>query len=78
VLFGFQEYEGYLFPKNHAVFINLHAAHHDKEYWGDPEKFRPERFLDDSGKKLIKHEALIPFSTGKKTNCKQILISLQL
>ena len=34
------------------------------EYWGDPEEFRPERFIDESGK-LIVHEQFLPFSFGK-------------
>ena len=36
-------------PKGTRLMINTWALHHDKEFWGDPEVFRPERFLDDSG-----------------------------
>jgi methyl farnesoate epoxidase/farnesoate epoxidase len=36
----------------------------DKKYWGDPEAFRPERFLDSNGK-FVKPERVIPFGFGK-------------
>ncbi|GLH13839.1 Methyl farnesoate epoxidase [Gryllus bimaculatus] len=38
---------------------------HDKEHWGDPQIFRPSRFIDDDGK-LIKDEIFIPFGIGKR------------
>jgi hypothetical protein len=41
-------------------------VHHDPNIWGDPQNFRPERFLDENGK-LIKHDAFIPFGSGKGT-----------
>lgn len=63
-MFYLTEYEGNLFPKGAVIFPNLYEVHHDKKYWGDPENFRPERFLDESGTKLIRHEALMPFSAG--------------
>ena len=43
---------------------NLFAAHMDPEYWGDPEKFLPERFLNEEGK-VAKPEAFMAFSVGK-------------
>lgn len=36
----------------------------DKEHWGDPETFRPERFLDTKGN-IIQDDWLIPFGLGK-------------
>jgi cytochrome P450 len=55
---------GHFFPKGAVVFPNLHDAHHNRGYWRDPENFRPERFLNETGTGLVKHEALMPFSTG--------------
>ncbi len=55
----------YFIPKNSVLFFGIYDVHHDKEIWGDPDVFRPERFLDESGTKVVKHEALIPFSSGK-------------
>ncbi|PVD37572.1 hypothetical protein C0Q70_00168 [Pomacea canaliculata] len=39
--------QGYDVPKGTVVLVNLFSILHDKETWGDPEKFRPERFLDN-------------------------------
>ncbi|XP_036454673.1 cytochrome P450 1A1 [Colossoma macropomum] len=37
---------GYFIPKDTCVFINQYQVNHDTEIWGDPESFRPERFLN--------------------------------
>ncbi len=55
-------------PKGTTLFINLWWLHHDPEFWGDPDKFRPERFLDDGGLLLPadhpNRKHLMPFSAG--------------
>ena len=33
------------------------------DYWGDPEAFRPERFIDESDK-IVLPEQYLPFSFG--------------
>jgi cytochrome P450 len=50
--------------QNARIIINLYGLHMDKKYWGDPEVFRPERFLDSQGN-VKREEALIPFGIGK-------------
>jgi len=60
-----KEMHGYFFPKGTWIMPNLYAVHHDKEIWGDPENFRPERFLKD-GKVVSKPEAFLPFVVGKR------------
>ena len=57
--------DGYLIPKDTLVVSNLYAALHDP-VWGDPENFRPERFLLPDGTVDRFNEAFIPFSTGKR------------
>nr|CAD7569362.1 unnamed protein product [Timema californicum] len=44
-------FQGYFIPKGTMVVPNLWAAHMDPEFWGDPENFRPDRFLDEQGLK---------------------------
>lgn len=53
-----------IIPKESTVLFNLYSVHMDEGYWGDPENFRPERFLDNN--ELIQHEAFIPFGAGKR------------
>jgi cytochrome P450 len=60
------EFHGFVIPKNTWIIANLYSGHHDKATWGDPETFRPERFLSPAGDKVMRHEALIPFSYGKR------------
>ncbi|CAL8109685.1 unnamed protein product [Orchesella dallaii] len=61
------ELAGYHIPKDTVILANLRDAHYDKEYWGDPENFRPERFIDETGTKIVRHDAFMPFSAGKRT-----------
>lgn len=56
---------GYTIPKGTFIFENIWAVHHNPEYWGDPEVFRPERFLNDQGQ-VQKPEYFIPFSVGSR------------
>ena len=49
--------------------LDFLCKHFDKilRVWGlDSKKFRPERFLSPDETKVIKHEALVPFSVGKR------------
>ncbi|XP_021948995.1 cytochrome P450 2J6 [Folsomia candida] len=59
-------FHGYDIQKDTMVLLNLHGAHHDKNYWGDPEKIRPERFLAADGTTPVKHEAFLAFGAGKR------------
>lgn len=54
---------GYHIPKGSRLLVNLWATHHDPQEWKDPERFHPERFLDDNGN-VIHPEAHTPFSMG--------------
>lgn len=48
------------------LFYNINSFFLDRDYWGDPENFRPERFLNDDGSKTLKYERFIPFGFGKR------------
>jgi methyl farnesoate epoxidase / farnesoate epoxidase len=43
--------------------VNIRSVLMDSGHWGDPETFRPERFIDDDGN-FKKDEHLILFGTG--------------
>lgn len=55
--------QDYIIPADTIIVTNLAAMHSDKDFWGDPELFRPERFLSDDGKNLGKDWSL-PFGFG--------------
>ena len=53
-----------LLMQDTAVFVNLWSFHNDPNFWGDPEVFRPERFLDERGH-LLKKDYSLPFGAGQ-------------
>ena len=71
------EFSGYTIPKGSTMFINLHSVLHDQKTWGDPEKFRPERFLDAHGN-LLSPEEFIPFGLGRRVCLGEALAKMEL
>lgn len=61
-------FKGVFYPKDTTVVINLGHIHTDPKLWGDPDNFRPERFLADDGKSLKKFDnfQLNPFLIGRR------------
>ncbi|XP_037088477.1 methyl farnesoate epoxidase-like [Pollicipes pollicipes] len=59
-------FRGYLIPRGAVVMMSLHDVHMDAAYWGDPERFRPERFLDESGA-ARRDPRLMPFGVGRRS-----------
>ncbi|KAG8228074.1 hypothetical protein J437_LFUL009046 [Ladona fulva] len=62
-------FRGYFIPKGASILFRLRSVHMDPGYWGDPEVFRPERFLtpgENGGPMKVKEEPpwLIPFGLG--------------
>uniref|UniRef100_A0A8C5K312 Cytochrome P450 1A n=1 Tax=Jaculus jaculus TaxID=51337 RepID=A0A8C5K312_JACJA len=58
---------GFYIPKGRCVFVNQWQINHDQELWGDPCKFRPERFLTPTGSldKALSEKVII-FGLGKR------------
>merc|ERR1711915_36986 len=59
------ELGGHTIPANSIIIPNISQVHHDPNTWGDPEVFRPERFLDSNGK-FVKSSKVIPYSIGAR------------
>nr|CAD7611351.1 unnamed protein product [Timema genevievae] len=58
-------FDGQFIPKDTILIVSLWSLLHDKDHWGDPEVFRPQRFIDSDGK-FVKNEWLTPFGIGKR------------
>ncbi|XP_067616610.1 probable cytochrome P450 304a1 [Eurosta solidaginis] len=60
------ELMGFKIPKDTIMIPALYAFHMDSRTWGDPENFRPERFLDENGKLCLSNDITLPFGAGKR------------
>jgi cytochrome P450 family 2 subfamily U polypeptide 1 len=74
--------QGKFVPAGANVSMNLYAMHHDEDFWDDPFKFQPERFLDDSGQLVSashpNRRHLMPFSAGPRVCLGEILAKSRL
>lgn len=43
------QFREYSIPKDTVVLVSLYSLNMDKDYWKDPNNFRPERFLNEQG-----------------------------
>lgn len=59
------EFMGYNIPKGTVVMAALDAAMHDSTAWDSPHEFRPERFLDSTGKLCLSKDISLPFGAGE-------------
>ena len=62
------ELSGHRIPAGTLINIGVFTLHNSPEYWNNPEKFNPERFLtkNDENEVGYSHYAYIPFSLGPR------------
>ncbi|XP_050419280.2 cytochrome P450 2D14-like [Patella vulgata] len=70
-------FHGYHMPKGTVVIPNLDSVLSDDKIWGDPDVFRPDRFLDENGQ-LVKREEFIPFSMGRRICLAEYMAKMEL
>ncbi|KAM3967286.1 putative cytochrome P450 304a1 [Aphomia sociella] len=58
-------FHGYVIPEGTLVSANYLMLHMDENIWGDPENFRPERFIVD-GRLDVSLDKSLPFGAGKR------------
>eukprot|EP00058_Branchiostoma_floridae_P019889 XP_002605379.1 hypothetical protein BRAFLDRAFT_278496 [Branchiostoma floridae] len=68
---------GYDIPKDTVVFPNIWAVLHNPAVYPEPDVFKPERFLDDSGQ-FKKGDNFIPFSLGRRACLGEQLARMEL
>ncbi|XP_038059755.1 cytochrome P450 2J6-like [Patiria miniata] len=71
------ELMGFRIPKGSLLVSNFWALFRDPKVWPEPDKFKPERFLDKDGL-AFKPEELIPFSTGRRSCIGEHLAKMEL
>ncbi|KYM89321.1 Cytochrome P450 9e2 [Atta colombica] len=52
--------------KGMIIWIPLYAIHHDEKYYDNPEKFRPERFLNNDQDNNYRSSFYFPFGLGPR------------
>ncbi|KAI8633029.1 putative cytochrome P450 monooxygenase [Xylariaceae sp. FL1651] len=60
--------DGKFVPEGTVVSVYQWAINHDERFWTEPEKFAPERWMDDPKYKGDQLDAMQPFSVGPR-NC---------
>jgi cytochrome P450 len=58
-------HNGIVLPKGTLVNLDIYSLHRNPDYWAEPEKFDPERFMDNKDKEQHAF-AWIPFSSGTR------------
>ena len=54
-------------PKDQAINISVYGVHHNPEYYPEPERFNPDRFMPENKQNLVPYTYL-PFGAGPR-NC---------
>ncbi|XP_014504285.1 premnaspirodiene oxygenase-like [Vigna radiata var. radiata] len=60
------EVKGYTIPAGTRVIVNAWAIARDPDYWNDPEKFYPERFMNSEIDYKGSHHEFMPFGAGRR------------
>ncbi|KAL3861963.1 hypothetical protein ACJMK2_007970 [Sinanodonta woodiana] len=61
------ELDGHAFPAGTVVSVLILNLHHNKDVWGNPEEFVPERFSKENSATMDSYQ-YVPFSAGPR-NC---------
>ncbi|CAL4065959.1 unnamed protein product [Meganyctiphanes norvegica] len=69
---------GHTIPKGTHVYACQALCHEDPNYWKEPEKFQPERFIDENGKFKSQKESFMPFGIGRRQCIGEALAHMEL
>ncbi|TVU25750.1 hypothetical protein EJB05_28257, partial [Eragrostis curvula] len=58
--------QGYTIPEGTTIIMNIWAVHRNTDIWNDPDKFKPERFINSESDFSGKNCMLIPFGGGRR------------
>lgn len=69
--------DGFTIPKDSYVLFNVYSVGRDPKVWVNPEEFRPERFLSDTGELLPLKEEFVTFGLGSRSCLGKHLILME-
>ncbi|KAK6170816.1 hypothetical protein SNE40_019118 [Patella caerulea] len=73
------ELSGYTIRRGTIIIPNMHSISHDKDIWGDPFNFRPDRFLDSEGQlDQTTTERFNVFSLGRRKCLGEFLARMEI
>uniref|UniRef100_A0A6G1SLY8 Thromboxane-A synthase n=1 Tax=Aceria tosichella TaxID=561515 RepID=A0A6G1SLY8_9ACAR len=52
-------------PKDSQILLAFYSVHHDPDYWSEPDKFNPDRFMPGEREKIVPG-SYAPFSMGPR------------
>jgi cytochrome P450 len=61
------KFGSFVIPKGVDIRIPTFQLHRDKEFWSEPEKFNPSRFMGTQNLKAIDSVIFQPFGVGPRT-----------
>ncbi|KAK3597329.1 hypothetical protein CHS0354_010966 [Potamilus streckersoni] len=70
-------FQGYTIPKDAIILPDMDSVLSDPDVWGDPELFRPERFISKEGT-VLQPDEFIPFFAGKRRCLGESLAKMEL
>lgn len=57
----------HVIPKGTTAMVNMWAITHDERFWAEPERFRPERFVEEEDVNIMGSDLrLAPFGSGRR------------
>ena len=71
--------KGQEIPAGTQIWFNIWAMHNDENQWKEPDTFRPERFLDETGNLIIgAKKSYLPFGAGRRVCLGEALAKMEL
>jgi len=69
---------GYFVPKGTQMVVANFYIHYDQKIWKEPEKFSPERFMNEEGEFHAPREGIFAFGSGRRQCAGETLARMEL
>ena len=70
---------GHKIPAGTQIWYNVWGIHHDEKQWDEPFSFKPERFIDETGKLMrTTDQSFVPFGAGRRVCIGEALARMEI